>query len=259
MKKYSILILLLTLTSSVYAGFVNTQYAVHITNFEGYIPNKPEGGFTNLNYPIAVLSGPLEESFYYSQYVNFNSPTSDDNGFYFGIQPLDNGRARVLFSYFGSGGRITDKKHCSEGADGDNGISCTEVEIPFKLGTSYKFSIMLLKQTYSDNFWEGYVTDMSTNIKTQIGAWSTPKEIGFLSDSSIGFIEYYMGIDSCADIPATSAYFGAGNSKLDPSSISKGTIDAAYSVGVCKNLVEFSSFADIDEGITIVQKKGRDQ
>ncbi|MFM0069383.1 carbohydrate-binding protein [Paraburkholderia aspalathi] len=240
------------------AEFSSTQWGVHISNFTGSVPQKPKDGFRNLTYPINVASGPLEEKFYYSQYVSFNNPTAESEGFYYGIQPQGNGTAQVIFSYFGKGARVIDTAHCSTGADGGNGVSCNKVKIPFRLGVIYNFNAILSSESATENSWEGSVTDTSTNIKTDIGAWTTPKAIGYLSGSSIGFIEDYVGIRSCAEIPATSAYFGPGASQISASVFAKGSINAPYKVGVCSGNVNISSQVHDDGGRTIIQGQGQD-
>ncbi|RQU48880.1 hypothetical protein DF143_37505 [Burkholderia cenocepacia] len=249
---------LLLLSQTSHADFTTTQWGVHITNFTGSVPQKPKDGFKNMTHPISVVSGPLEEKLYYAQYQNFNTPTSDNEGYYYGIQPKGGGIAQVLFSYFGKGARSIDTAHCSSGADGGNGVSCNTVRIPFALGVIYNFDIVLASETSSENLWEGYVTDTSSNVKTKVGAWTTPKTIGYLSGSSIGFIENYVGIKSCAEIPATSAYFGPGTSRIADSVIARGAINAPYKVGVCAGKVSFSSQTHDGGGRTIIQAQGTD-
>ncbi|MCL8000472.1 DUF3472 domain-containing protein [Brucella sp. 21LCYQ03] len=250
------LVPILFMSNYAYADFPEPQYAVHITNFTRSVKDISVGGFKNLNFPIAVLSGPTEENFYYSQYTTFEHPTKDDEGFYYGIQPHSNGKARVLFSYFGKKGRVTDKAHCSAGADGGSGVSCNTVNIPFSIGTIYNFNAVLTNETEQENFWEGYVTDTITNVRTKIGSWATPKSIGYLSGLGAGFIEDYIGIGNCSDIPSTTAYFGAGTSVVTPTTTNRLDIDPAYKVGVCADHVKFTSFLNEYGGLTIMQKAG---
>ncbi len=258
LKNMAVLAIFLAATPTSYAGFPDTQWAVHITNFTGSFPAKPKEGFKNLSFSISVLSGPLTEKFYYSQYINFNSPTSDNEAYYYGIQPAGNGQALIIFSYFGKAGRAIDIDHCSSGADGGNGITCNTVKIPFALGNTYDFLAVLTEETASENLWEGYVTDAATQEKVKIGAWATPKTLGYLSGSNIGFIEDYTGIKNCAEIPATSAYFSAGTSQLDANTIATSVVNKAYKVGVCAHSVNFSSFIDERGGISIIQNDGED-
>lgn len=260
MKKRDCLtaVALMALSQISHADFTTTQWGVHITNFTGSVPQKPKDGFKNMVHSISVVSGPLQEKLYYAQYQNFNNPTADNEGYYYGIQPKGSGQAQVLFSYFGKGARVIDTAHCSAGADGGSGVSCNTVRIPFALGVIYDFNVVLVSETGSENLWEGYVTDTSSNVRTKIGAWTTPKTIGYLSGSSIGFIEDYVGIKSCVEVPATSAYFGPGTSRISDSIVARGTIDAPYKVGVCAGKVDFSSQTHDGGGRTIIQAQGAD-
>jgi len=248
------------------AAFPDTQWAVHVTNFTGSLPKKPSEGFKDLTYPITVLSGPVERNFYYSQYVYFNNETKDNEGYYTGVQPKGNGQASAVFSYFGKGARVIDNTHCSGGADGGSGVSCAAT-VPFRLGETYLFTIDLVKEDVHENVWEGSISTYGKSDSQKIGSWSTPKSLGLLSGNSIGFIEDYMGIKSCADIPATSATFGGGWSaklKSAPERIKRpiqapwGDIAAPYGVGVCKGKVAFSSSVDGKGNRIIVQQKGVD-
>ncbi|HHT2664600.1 TPA: DUF3472 domain-containing protein [Citrobacter freundii] len=240
------------------AAFPTEQYAVHITNFSGRIPETPAEGWQEISHAIRINAGPASESMYYAQYVSFSTATDDDEGYYYGIQPQGNGRALVLFSYFGKGGQPVDTQHCSQGADGGEGVSCDTVVIPFKYGENYIFSAKLIGETKNENIWEGSVVAASTNVRTKLGSWGTPKSIGYLSGQSIGFIEAYMGIRSCADIPATSAYFSPGKAARTDHSIVTGNIIETYPVGVCDGKVAFHASAEAIGGITLTQSKGRD-
>ncbi|MGP2888829.1 DUF3472 domain-containing protein [Serratia marcescens] len=239
------------------AAFPHTQWAVHVTNFTGSLPNKPSEGFKNLTFPIAIVSGPIERKFYYSQYVYFNN-SSGGGAYYTGVQPKGNGQASIIFSFFGKGARVIDNVHCSGGADGGNGVSCAAT-VPFELGVEYHLTAELVKEGDHENVWEGSISTYGKSGRQKIGSWATPKTMGYLSGSSIGFIEDYTGIKSCADIPTTTARFGGGyyTGKTASEEV-RGAITAPYGVGVCKGKVAFSSSVDGKGNRTIVQQKGVD-
>ena len=91
-----------------------------------------------------------------------------------------------------------------------------------------------------------------------INLFATAKSLGYLSGSSVGFVEDFTGITSCSQIPATSAYFGGGIGGTADSGSVRGTIKAPYAVGVCQGKVQFSHQIHDDGGMTIIQEKGID-
>ncbi|WP_333676132.1 hypothetical protein [Dyella sp.] len=257
LTKLSIIASTFAMAGVAQAGFSSVQYGVHITNFVGGMSGGLNG-FTELTYPITVLSGPVDRAMYYSQYIYFKNHTAKNEAYYYGIQPQGNGEALLIFSYFGEGARVIDRAHCSEGADYGNGITCNTVKVPFSLGTTYDFTATLVSGTSAENVWEGYVKDTKTGIVTKIGSWSTPAALGYLSGESIGFIEYYTGLRSCAEIPATTAIFGPGMGSLNNGAPVFGVVANAYGVGVCNGKVMFSSYPLQGGGQEIVQQQGVD-
>ncbi|MGN4154907.1 hypothetical protein ACS0Y3_31580 [Burkholderia gladioli] len=232
------------------------NWGVHITNFTGSVDRRANANLRNLSYSIRVLSGPEIRNIYYSQYVFFAKKTARREAYYTGIQPQGGGVALVIFSYFGAGGRVVDSNLCKAGADGGVGVTCNRLKIPFRLGALYKFNISLVGENDDENIWEGSVVDVSSGVVNKIGSWATPKAIGHLSGESIGFVEDYIGISSCAEIPATIVYFGPGVSISENGSYISGSVNAPYAVGVCKGKIAFSSVPDADGGQTIYQRAG---
>ena len=175
-----------------------------------------------------------------------------------GLQPKSNGQASAIFSFFGKGARVIDNTHCSDGADGGDGVSCAAT-VPFEFGIEYHLTAKLIKEDAHENVWAGEISTVGKNDRKKIGSWATPKSMEYLSGHSIGFIEDYTGIKSCADIPATMARFGGGYyAGKTASEEVRGTITAPYGVGVCKGKVAFSSTVDNKGNRTIVQQKGVD-
>lgn len=248
--------LMLALSHSSYARFHSTKWAVHVTNFTGEITDKPHQGFTTLIYPIKIISGPTRTKFYYSQYVSFTH-ARDREAYYMGLQPNSSGKASVLFSVFGQGVRPIDN-NCTGEADGGDGSSCIKVIRGFKFNKTYRFIATLEGHTSKENTWAGYVIDAATGVKTRIGSWATPTSWGYMSGKSIGFIEAFVGIKSCNEIPATSAWLGSGVGKTDSGIAYYGKMNRAYGTGVCNGKVPFSSRVDERDGLTIIQSQGID-
>ena len=250
-----------TLATSVLAAFPTKQHAVHVTNFTGSIKNSDGKGFVSLTYPITVESGTDERKFYYSQYVQFKNKTTAGEAYYNGVQPRGNGTAQFVFSLFGGkGAHVLDTAHCKQGADNYaiGGVSCAII-LPYAVGVTYNFTAYLKEHTDTDNVWVGEVEDTSTGKKTQIGSWSTPVSIGYLSGNSIGFIEDYVALLSCDEIPPTTALFGTpvGLQENDTREY-KGSINKAYAVAQCKGKVAFTSEKQPDGGLRVEQQQGVD-
>nr|WP_174505497.1 DUF3472 domain-containing protein [Acinetobacter sp. Marseille-Q1620] len=239
------------------AGFDKKQWAVHLLNFTGEIPNKPAKGFKTLTYPIKVVTGTDDRKTYYSQYINFNVPTQKRYAYYVGIQPQENNEAQVIFSVFGDAKKID--AECSGSADGGAGSSCSK-RVTYKKGVTYNFIADFDKEENNYNYWSGYVVDTSTNTKTRIGRWATPIAWEYLSGKSIGFIEIYTGINSCNEVIPTSAFFEGGIGELGNNVQSRGIINAAYDVGVCKGKFNFNSTnpAEKTNGRTFTIEQGVD-
>ena len=252
----------LALSGSASAAFQETQYAVHVTNFTSSIPGS-NNGFTTLTYPITVESDNGKKALYYAQYIPFKHQTKDGEAYYYGIQPRASGKALVIFSLFGGkGSRVIDKEHCSGGADNlaIGGITCNKVSIPYHQGVTYNFTASLQQHSETENIWVGEVEDTSTGKKTQIGSWATPAAIGYPSGNAIGFIEDYVGIRSCADIPATTATFGKPIGRVEnDDKVYEGTVNEAYGVGVCNGKVAFTSTKLPDNGLRVIQEQGVDE
>ncbi|MGM3175728.1 DUF3472 domain-containing protein [Dickeya lacustris] len=252
---------LLTLSNTAMANFPDTEYAVHIVNFTGELVDKNEekygDGFNKIIYPMNILSGPKKRKIYYSQAGFFHRSPSSEELYYTGLQPQDDGSVRALFSVFGKGVTTIDK-HCTDDADGDPGSSCAVIIPDFQLNRTYQLIAELDKQLPNKNIWVGFVVDTSNNKKTKIGSWGTPIEWGKLSGNSIGFVEDFTGVDSCADIVATRVEFKPIEHYRSNGRLVDGKMNKAYGVGVCDGKVPFSSkpyypgglFIDINNGLS---------
>lgn len=247
-----------------YSDLVSAQVAVHITRFTGRA-NDSAGPYISKTYPITIETEYNEKRFYYAEQGYFQHRTKDEELYYTGIQPQGDGTARVLFSLFGgNGARILDTKNCQEGADNlpKGGVTCANVIIPFAAGVTYNFTVSLIQHTDKENSWKGVVEDTSTGKVTQIGSWATPASLGYFTNETIGFVEDYSDITSCAEVPATTVVFGGPDSYTENSQVAHKTIlgKAKYSKvnGICENKIEFTSTQLPDGGLRIEQQQGVD-
>ena len=249
-----------TLSVNALAGFPTKQQPVHVTNFTGKMSGGTNNGFVSLTYPITVESGYDSRKFFYSQSGTFKNQTADKEAYYNGVQPQGNGIGQFVFSLFGGkGAHVIDTQHCRQGADNYaiGGVSCA-IKLPYTQGVTYNFTAYLKSHTETDNVWVGEVEDTSTGIKTQIGSWSTPASIGYLSGQSIGFIEDYVAHMTCNEIPETTALFGAPKGLQENDSLEySGSISKAYAVAQCKGKVAFTSEKLPDGGLRVEQQQGQ--
>lgn len=203
------------------------------------IPGTPASGLTNITFPFTVNPATAHQSgTYFAQQFGFtNAP---DVG-YTGLQPrADSGgheRLHGVFSSFNAGTTTSDP-NCSDGADGGAGVSCA-VEFDGVYGHEYALKVV---KSGSDT-WTGTATDTVTGVSTHIGSYTLPAGSGNLQGSQGGFVEYYAGIPSCAQMPRTDAVFG-GPTTTDAGGLG-GTSRADYEYSDC---VGESGYQAADDG-----------
>lgn len=172
------------------------------------MPGTPSSGLTNITYPITVNSATAHQSgIYFAQQFGFtNAP---DVG-YTGLQPRENsGGAERLSARFSSfvAGTTTSDPLCHEGADGGPGVTCA---VDFDAVYGHRYDIKV-ERTGGDT-WTGTAKDTVSGKETHLGAWTLPTDSGNLRGSQGGFVEYYLGIPSCAEMPRTDVVFGGPKS-----------------------------------------------
>lgn len=165
-------------------------------------PRTPVETIDSFHYTVAVDTPLASDYVYYAQYQLFEKGGA---GYYSGIQPHPDGTAGVRFSLFGAGG-VALSPECRSGADGGNGVTCA-IDVPYSRGTAYSFDITKAGSSSTATTWSGTITNDSTGVVTKMGSWSTPAAFGGLKSTTIGFIEKFSGIKTCADIPDVSVKY----------------------------------------------------
>lgn len=189
------------------------------------IPDAPSEGMSNITFPITVNPGTAhKEGIYFAQQYDFENAMG-----YTGLQPRpDNGgteRLSARFSTFTAGATTSDPL-CHEGADGGPGVTCA-VDFDGEYGHRYDIKV---ERTGTDT-WTGTAKDTVTGKATHLGTYSLPSGSGNLQGSQGGFVEYYLGIPSCAEMPKSDAVFG-GPTSTDAGGLS-GTSRANYEYSDC--------------------------
>lgn len=203
------------------------------------IPGTPSAGLTNITFPFTVNPATAHQSgTYFAQQFGFTG--ASDVG-YTGLQPRpDSGGHERLHGVFSSfvAGSTTSDPNCSDGADGGAGVSCA-AEFDGVYGHTYALTVV---KSGSDT-WTGTAKDTVTGVSTHIGTYTLPAGSGNLQGSQGGFVEYYAGIPSCAQMPRTDAVFG-GPTTTDAGGLG-GTARADYEYSDC---VGQSGYQAVDDG-----------
>ncbi|MFE0106222.1 hypothetical protein [Streptomyces sp. NPDC059009] len=191
------------------------------------IGNTPAAGLSNITFPMTVNKATAHQSgIYFAQQFGFTG--APDVG-YTGLQPRpDSGgheRLSARFSSFVAGSTTTDPL-CHAGADGGPGVTCA-VDFDAVYGHRYDLRV----QRSGSDTWTGTARDTVTGKETHLGTWTLPSGSGNLRGSQGGFVEYYAGIPSCAQMPRSDAVFG-GPTSTDASGLS-GTSRANYEYSDC--------------------------
>ncbi|GAA2068625.1 hypothetical protein GCM10009801_17030 [Streptomyces albiaxialis] len=189
------------------------------------IGNTPSEGLSNITFPITVNPGTAhKEGIYFAQQYDF----ADAMG-YTGLQPRENSggkeRMSARFSTFTAGATTSDPL-CHEGADGGPGVTCA---VDFDAVYGHRYDIKV-ERTGTDT-WSGTATDTVNGRSTHLGTWTLPEGSGNLQGSQGGFVEYYLGIPSCAEMPRSDVVFG-GPTTTDAGGLS-GTSKANYEYSDC--------------------------
>ncbi|SPO02480.1 uncharacterized protein DNG_05153 [Cephalotrichum gorgonifer] len=212
--------LLLSIAMSLPA--LSNAQAVYGWDIEGV----PEGGLKDITFPMSVKGSAHERHYYYANQFPFVG--SKDVG-YTGLQPQPDadGRSQIrgVFSTFIDGATTTDKL-CHKGADGGPGVSCGFVFF----GEYDNMYDMVISNT-ADTTWMGTAVDTTTGAQHHLGTFTLPPGTQGISGGNMGFVEDYVGVEKCTDMPRGGAIV------LDPFSPStagaKGRIGEPYDSGTC--------------------------
>ncbi|CAH2351606.1 hypothetical protein CLIB1423_04S01860 [[Candida] railenensis] len=111
-------------------------------------------------------------------------------GGYMGFQPRPNGPDHLVFSFFGQNA-TSESPYCSNGADGDPGISCMH-EFEWIRNRNYTIAVEL-ESTGADgsNLWQGTLQDEVTGEKLTIANFTLPATYQRLSSALITWLEWY--------------------------------------------------------------------
>ncbi|MCQ4205947.1 hypothetical protein [Streptomyces longispororuber] len=189
------------------------------------IAGVPSGGMSNITFPITVNPATAHQSgIYFAQQFDFANAFG-----YTGLQPRENSggheRLSARFSTFTDGATTTDPL-CHAGADGGPGVTCA---VDFDAVYGHRYDIKV-EQSGTDT-WKGTARDSVTGTSVHLGSWRLPSGSGKLQGSQGGFVEYYAGIPSCAQMPRSDAVFG-GPTSTDAGGLS-GTSRANYEYSDC--------------------------
>ncbi|WP_052663687.1 DUF3472 domain-containing protein [Psychromicrobium lacuslunae] len=193
----------------------------------------------DFSYTVKVNTALATDNIYYAQY---NYAEADDGGYYSGIQPHPDGTVNVRFSFFGAGATPIGS-NCDSGADGDSGVTCALDGLAYRVGT--KYTITSHRQSDANGVtYTGTITNLSTGVKTTIGAWRLPANYGGFSDQMTAFIERFWGISSCADIPAVSVDYSnitVGGTAVSISPVNKvaGFVPGSNGIYRCNDVSDY--------------------
>ncbi|GIG61574.1 hypothetical protein Lfu02_59460 [Longispora fulva] len=203
------------------------------------IPGVPAAGLTNITFPMTVNPDTSHtDGTYFAQQYSFTNAAQVG---YTGLQPRPNvnGRERLhgVFSSFQGGSTSTDPQ-CHSGADGGPGVSCA-ADFDGVYGHRYAITV----ERAGADTWTGTATDTVTGVSSHIGTYTMPAGSGNLASWQGGFVEYYRGAPTCAQLRRTDAVFG-GPTSTDAGGLT-GTSRANYEYSEC---VGQSNYHAVSEG-----------
>ena len=181
-------------------------------------------------------NAPHVSGFYFAQQFNFGGQS--DVG-YTGLQPReDSGSKSIIHAVFSSfiTGTTSSDSNCSDGADGDAGVSCA-----VDVDTSYADRYLLKIKNSHGTTWTGTLVDAVSETETHIGTYTLPAGSGGIQGSQDGFVEYYLwnsASHSCDALPKTEVTFGIPT----PSGGESGNIGKPYEYGDCVGKTGFETY-----------------
>lgn len=214
-------------------GIVSVPYAFN---------NAPKDGYQSMTFTIRIDEAPnRSRSFYYAMQFKF----IDGNGGYIGLQPRGGDTGMAVFSAFGKGA-VPVSDNCRGGADGGKGVSCSK---KFKIDYKTDYYLEIERDHKDQTLWRGYIKNVKTSEKIEIGAWKPRSGAKGLTASNVGFVEYFPLIHDCTDISNTTGFFGHPSAKtMDGKNVS-GKIGKLSTYGRCKS-INFAS-EQTNEGSSI--------
>ncbi|WP_419999871.1 hypothetical protein [Streptomyces boninensis] len=189
------------------------------------LPGTPADGLSNITFPITVNPETAHKAgIYFAQQYDFANAMG-----YTGLQPRENSggkeRLSARFSTFTAGATTSDPL-CHEGADGGPGVTCA---VDFDAVYGHRYDIKV--ERTGTNTWSGTARDTVSGASHHLGTWTLPDGSGNLKGTQVGFVEYYLGIPSCAEMPRSDVVFG-GPTSSDAGGLS-GTTRASHEYSDC--------------------------
>ncbi|NGN64511.1 hypothetical protein G5C51_11430 [Streptomyces sp. A7024] len=189
------------------------------------LPGTPADGLSNLTFPITVHPETAHKAgIYFAQQYDFANAMG-----YTGLQPRENSggneRLSARFSTFTEGATTSDPL-CHEGADGGPGVTCA---VDFDAVYGHRYDIKV--ERTGTNTWSGTATNTVNGDSHHLGTWTLPEGSGNLKGTQVGFVEYYLAIPSCAEMPRSAVTFG-GPTSTDAGGLS-GTTRASHEYADC--------------------------
>lgn len=172
----------------------------NILSFSYHLP-LTERGWSNLIFPMSIQRAPNQRSYFYAQQFQFMAGAIG----YIGARPwMGQNQLSLAFSVFGKEVKVVSKALCRPGADDGPGISCSKI-VSYQPGK--KFYLTVQKSPVHQLRWRGFFSRSRQGERILIGEWEVPKHWGNLLNHQRGFVEYYMPVTSCLQLPKTDVTF----------------------------------------------------
>ncbi|WP_256657479.1 hypothetical protein [Pseudomonas sp. R3-18-08] len=198
-------------------------------------------GVSNITFPISIGAGTQRTSsepagIYYAMQFGINDEQGNFlGGGYIGLQPREDGKARVPFSGFGS--HFT-APHGSSDADGGPGAS-NSTAVDFKFG--HKYNLTVEQDPKNPLRLSGYIQDVTDPEK--LGPKQHVKDLYVdrkvsLTTRFSGFVEHYgKEIDRSSQIAPTAGSFSAPFTTDDQGNIKVGSVQSDGLYGRFRNSI----------------------
>jgi hypothetical protein len=212
----------------VYIGTASKDYSVSFDGLPGLVEGKAavfadpthfddtdwswpgsSPGYTDYTIDITPEADGSPDGYFFANYFQFMHPSSVGGYGYLGLQNNVqgiNGRGDI-FSLWGStsGSGATIITKFSEGSVGWSDRN----SYVWIVGQTYRLAIRYLSTDSAGEHWGGYVTNLTNNIRTEIGELTVPASYGLLDNvNTISFHERYSGQTSnCAAMHFSEARF----------------------------------------------------
>lgn len=176
----------------------------------------PVGAYRSLAHPITPLNNPAPKAGQTAQWGWFYCLTfgfSGGNGGYIGMQTDDNGK-RFVFSIWDATGAWAVAPGAVAEPFGGEGVGY-HIILPYAwvAGRTYQFEVI---ESSTPHYWDAFVKDMTTAIRTQIGYIRVPSGWGRITSRFDNFVEWYRApAPGCNAIPYSYVTLGRPTVNFD--------------------------------------------